>query len=129
MVSPTEGDYSVWLFFDRAGAFRSWYVNLERPVVRWPGGVDTIDYDLDIVVAPDRTWRWKDEEEFAAHLAHPDVYWCEDESAVWADGHRVVKLIEAGAYPLDGSWTGYAPDPAWPVPAELPRAWDAPRAW
>ena len=57
-----DGDYSLWLFFDADGAFRSWYVNLERPVARWDDGglvgVDTLDYDLDIVAQPDRSWRW-----------------------------------------------------------------------
>lgn len=144
MVHPPEGDYSVWLFFaagadpqaphgNPAGAFRSWYVNLERPVARWDdgtlAGVDTLDYDLDIVAAPDRSWRWKDEDEFAYHLSHPDVYWCEDAGAVRAEGRRVVKLIEAGEFPFDGSWLDFAPDPAWEVPAELPTGWDRPRGW
>jgi len=133
MVHPAEGDYSVWLFFDPSGAFRSWYVNLERPVVRWDdgglAGLDTLDYDLDIVAAPDRTWRWKDEDEFAYHLAHPDVYWCADAEAVRAEGRRVTKLIEAGEYPFDDSWTGYRPDPAWGVPETMPGGWDRPRGW
>jgi protein associated with RNAse G/E len=108
-------------------------VNLERPVARWDdgtlAGIDTLDYDLDIVVARDRSWRWKDEDEFAYHLAHPDVYWCEDDQAVWDSGWRVVKLIEAGEFPFDGSWCDFVPDPAWPVPTELPAGWDRPRAW
>lgn len=127
------GDYSLWLFFGPDGAFRSWYVNLERPVARWDdgrlAGLDTLDYDLDIVAQPDRAWRWKDEDEFAYHLAHPDVYWCEDEQAVRAEGRRVAQLIETGAPPFDGSWTDFRPDPAWPVPAEIPAGWDRPRAW
>src|SRR5690349_3686025 len=73
-LHPTAGAYSVWLFFDGGGRFQSWYVSLERPVVRWPGGIDTVDYDRDIVITRDRRWRWKDEEEFTDHLAHPDVY-------------------------------------------------------
>jgi hypothetical protein len=133
MLHPTEGDYSLWLFFDAPGEFRSWYVNLERPVARWDdgglAGVDTHDYDLDIVATPDRSWRWKDENEFAHHLAHPDVYWCEDEEAVRAEGRRVVKLIEAGQFPFDGSWCDFVPDPGWGVPTELPSGWDRPRGW
>jgi hypothetical protein len=127
------GDYSLWLFFDEDGAFRNWYVNLERPVARWDdgdlAGVDTLDYDLDIVAQPDRSWRWKDEDEFAYHLAHPDVYWCEDEQAVRAEGRRVAGLIEAGDPPFDGLWTDFMPDPSWPTPAEIPTGWDRPRAW
>jgi hypothetical protein len=133
MFHPPEGDYSLWLFFEPDGAFRSWYVNLERPVARWDdgtlAGLDTLDYDLDIVAAPDRSWRWKDEDEFAYHLAHPEVYWCDDEQAVRAEGRRLIKLIEAGEFPFDGSWTDFAPDPRWPVPTRIPAGWDRPRAW
>ncbi len=133
MLHPPEGDYSLWLFFGPGGEFRSWYVNLERPVARWDdggtAGVDTLDYDLDIVVSPDLRWRWKDEDEFAYHLAHPDVYWCDDAEAVRAEGRRVVKLIEAGEYPFDGSFTDFVPDPTWGVPAEIPAGWDRPRGW
>src|SRR3954464_11704013 len=73
MLHPPRSAYSLWFFFSPAGAFRNWYVNLEEPAVRWRAdgllGLDTVDQDLDIVVDADRGWRWKDEEEFADHLA------------------------------------------------------------
>jgi predicted RNA-binding protein associated with RNAse of E/G family len=141
---PPGEAYSLWFFFDPDGApdghpieeaarrFRSWYVNLEEPGVRWQdgmtAGIDTIDYDLDIVVAPDRTWRWKDEDEFAEHLAHPDTYWVDDAAAVWAEGERIVKLIQAGEFPFDGSHIDFRPDPTWTVPAVFPPGWDRSRA-
>ena len=63
---------------------------------------------------------WKqypmDEEEFAEHLAYPHGYWVSDEAAVRAEGERVVKLIDAGEFPFDGSGTGFRPDPAWSGP-------------
>jgi hypothetical protein len=87
-----------------------------------------VDQDLDIVVAPDRNWRWKDEEEFAAHLAHPEVYWVPDPDAVRAEGERLVKLVEAGEFPFDGTGTDFRPDPGWAVPTGMPAGWDRPRA-
>jgi hypothetical protein len=133
MLHPHEGDYSAWLFFDAAGALQRWYVNLERPAVRWLdgalGGVDTIDYDLDVVVAPDRTWHWKDEDEFASRLREPDLYWVDNEAAVRAEGERLAKLAEAGEFPFDGTMVDYRPDPAWPVTLDMPPGWDRPRAW
>jgi hypothetical protein len=90
-------------------------------------GIDTVDQDLDIVVEPDLTWRWKDEEEFADHLAHPEAYWVDDPEAVWAEGRRVVQLIEAGAHPYDGARASFRPDPEWAVPSVLPTGWDRPR--
>jgi len=132
MLHPPDAPYSVWFFFAPDGEFRSWYVNLELAGVRWDdgtvAGIDTIDYDLDLVVAPDRGWRWKDEEEFRDHLAHPDVYWTDDEAGVRADGERVVKLIEAGDFPFDGTGCEFRPPPEWSVPTAMPGGWDRPAA-
>jgi hypothetical protein len=133
MLHPRDGDYSVWLFFEPDGALRRYYVNLELPVTRWreetgPQGVDTVDYDLDVVVAPDLTWAWKDEDEFAERLAYPHMYWVDDEAAVRAEGERLIKLAEAGEFPFDGSGRDYRPDPRWSVPTEMPAGWDRPRA-
>jgi len=132
MLHPTGAEYSVWFLF-ADGVFRAWYVNLERPAVRWDdgpaAGIDTVDHDLDLVIEPDRSWRWKDEEEFADHLAHPDVYWVDDEATVRAAGERVVKLVEAGEFPFDGTGCDFRPDPMWGVPEALPPGWDRPRSW
>jgi uncharacterized protein DUF402 len=132
MLHPTSGSYSVWLFFEPDGSFRNWYVNLEEPPIRWDdghlAGLDTVDQDLDIVVGPDRAWRWKDEAEFEAHLQHPDVYWVPDAEAVRAEGERLIKLIEAGEFPFDGTATDFRPDPAWTIPTTMPAGWDRRRA-
>jgi hypothetical protein len=131
MFHPPDGAHSTWLFFSPDGAFRSWYVNLEEPSRRWAdptiAGIDTVDYDLDVVVAPDRAWQWKDSDEFAYHLAHPDVYWVDDEAAVRAEGERLVDLVTAGAFPFDGTHTDFRPDPSWTVPVAMPAGWDRPR--
>ena len=127
---PPGGDHSVWFFRDDHGRFTNWYVNLEYGALRWDdgdlAGIDVIDQDLDIVVHPDRSWVWKDEHEFAERLAHPDHYWVRDEAAVWAEGRRVIKLIEAGDFPFDGTWTDFHPDPAWPIPSTVPPGWNRP---
>ena len=128
MFHPREGDYSAWLFFTDDLRLRHWYVNLERPAVRWEHGLDTVDYDLDVVVHPDLTWNWKDEEEFVERLAYP-FYWVESEAAVRAEGERLIKIAEAGQFPFDGTMTDFRPDPAWPVMSEMPSWWEAPRAW
>jgi hypothetical protein len=125
---PPGAAHSVWWFRDVAGRFTGWYVNLEDPAVRWWGGVDIVDQDLDIWVRPDRSWEWKDEDEFVERLGFPEHYWVPDEAAVRAEGERVVKLIEAGDFPFDGTWCDFVPDPTWPVPTELPDGWDQPPA-
>jgi hypothetical protein len=129
---PAGAHHSVWWFSDRAGRFANWYVNLEEQGVRWDdgdvAGVDIVDQDLDIVVEPDRSWWWKDEDEFTERLAFPEHYWVRDGEAVRAEGLRVIEQIEAGAFPFDGTWTDFVPDPGWPVPTELPAGWDRPQA-
>jgi hypothetical protein len=127
---PPDADHSVWFFRDDEGDFTGYYVNLEEPAVRWDdgdaAGIDVIDQDLDIVAGPDRTWRWKDEDDFAERLAFPELYWVPDEAAVWAEGRRVIARLEAGEFPFDGTWTDFRPDPSWGAPAELPPGWDRP---
>jgi hypothetical protein len=127
---PPDADHSVWFFRDDAGTFTSWYVNLEDRALRWDdghiAGVDVIDQDLDIVVRPDRSWVWKDEDEFTERLALPEHYWVRDETAVRDEGLRVIKQIEAGEFPFDGTWTDFRPDPAWSPFAEVPPGWDRP---
>lgn len=131
LIPPGQA-HSVWWFFSDAGEFRGWYVNLEQSGARWDdgevAGIDYVDQDLDIVVAPDRQWRWKDVEEFTERLAHPADYWVPDGGAVWDEGRRVAERVEAGAFPFDGSWCDFRPDPAWTVPTRMPAGWDRPRA-
>ena len=63
--------------------------------MRWDdgpvAGVDIVDQDLDVFVHADRSWRWKDEDEFAERLALPGDYWVADPDAVRAEGERVIK--------------------------------------
>jgi hypothetical protein len=132
MFLPAEGDHSVWFFHTDAGEFRYWYVNLEEHGIRWDdgelAGVDVVDQDLDVVATPDRAWAWKDEDEFAERLALPEHYWVPDPDAVWAEGRRLVKKIEAGEFPFDGTWTDHRPGPADVVPLSMPPGWDRPGA-
>jgi hypothetical protein len=134
ILMPSRTAHSVWWFWrDARDGFSGWYVNLEAPATRWcdgdVAGVDTVDQDLDIVVRPDRSWQWKDEEDFAERNAYPEHYWVDDPAAVRAEGERLVKLIEAGGFPFDGTWCDFRPDQAWMVPDEFPVGWDRPRAF
>ena len=124
MLLPEGAAHSVWWRYGEDGRFIGWYVNLEEPAVRWEqdglAGLDIVDQDLDLVVHPDRTWEWKDEEELVERLAHPGHYWVTDEAAVRAEGERVLSLVQERRFPFDGSWCDFRPDPAWPVPTGLP---------
>jgi predicted RNA-binding protein associated with RNAse of E/G family len=138
MYLPPGQDHSIWVFRDAGGRFTGYYVNLEECGVRWDdgdvAGVDIVDQDLDIWVPAPRarerlTWVWKDEEEFAERLAYPQRYWVSDGDAVRAEGRRVIKLIEAGAFPFNGDLLAYQPDPQWTVPSAVPAGWERPRVF
>ena len=84
--------YSVWLFFTH-GEFDNWYVNFEQPVVRRADGIDINDLQLDLVVDPDGSWRWKDVEDLAPALASARMD-LEQLGAVLAAAAEVVDLLE-----------------------------------
>ncbi|MFD4033385.1 DUF402 domain-containing protein [Streptomyces sp. NPDC058637] len=118
---PTGAGHAVFWFFGRRQKFRGWYVNLERRVHHGED-IDVVDHELDIEVAPDRNWRWKDERSFAEKTGHP-AYWSADEAAgIRTEGERVARLADAGTFPFDGSWCDFRPPAHWTTP---PRA-DAP---
>ena len=90
-----EDWYSVWKFFDADGAFLSWYVNFETPVVRTADGVDVNDLELDIVIDRDGGWHWKDVQDLAPSLASGRI--TQDELlAVLAEAAHVAELLDRG---------------------------------
>jgi protein associated with RNAse G/E len=122
---PDRSAHSVLWFFD-AGRFDRWYINLEAPAAAWSRGLDTCDHALDVLVAPDRTWRLKDEDEFAERTGHPWYWTPEQADAIRAEAERVAKLAENGRFPFDGTWCDFTPPPDWPLPS-VPPGWDRPR--
>ena len=121
LARPGE-PWSVWLFWERDWAFKNYYVNLEEPLRRWAGGVDSEDHFLDLTVAPDGTYEWRDEDEFAA--ARDAGLMGEEQAArVRTAGREAVAAIRAWGPPFADGWDTWRPDPAWPVP-ELPDDWD-----
>ncbi|MFI0909956.1 cytidylyl-2-hydroxypropylphosphonate hydrolase [Streptomyces abikoensis] len=121
LARPGE-PWSVWLFWDLDWRFRNWYVNLEEPLARWAGGVDSEDHFLDIAVYPDRSWEWKDEDEFA-QARRAGLMTDAQAERVRAAGRAAVELVEAWGPPFTAGWERWRPDPVWPVPA-LPEDWD-----
>ncbi|MET9772930.1 DUF402 domain-containing protein [Streptomyces sp. NPDC006367] len=121
LARPGE-PWSVWLFWERGWRFKNWYVNLEEPLARWAGGVDSEDHFLDISVHPDRSWHWRDEDEFAQARQDRLV---DDRLAerVRAAGRAAVAGIRAWGSPYTDGWEQWRPDPSWTVPS-LPGDWD-----
>ncbi|GAA1682170.1 DUF402 domain-containing protein [Fodinicola feengrottensis] len=123
LVRPRRWHTVQW-FFAPDGTFRNWYVNVETPAVRWAGGLDADDLEVDVVAGPDRRCQLKDVDEAEAANAAGEV---RDEWAARArsEAEQAIADITKGVWPYDGTWTDFRPDPSWPVP-ELPANWNQP---
>ena len=112
-IPPRTSGESDWSFED-------WYVNLQAPYVRSRLGFDTRDHQLDIVVAPEGTWRWKDEDHLALGT-RLGVFTPEEAAEIRAEGEHVI-----ADWPFPTGWEDWRPDPAWPIP-QLPVGWNVVR--
>ena len=112
----SERWFTVARMHGEDGALRCWYVNFERPP-RWhASGWDTFDLLVDLVVEPDGTWRWKDEDEYAQGRRLGLVTDAEHAAVESARG-QAVALVEARAGVFGADPTRrWLPDPAWPLP-------------
>ncbi|MFI6850027.1 DUF402 domain-containing protein [Kitasatospora sp. NBC_00085] len=93
-----------------------WYVNFEKPYQRRPGGIDTLDLCLDLVVTPALSGHhWKDREEYAQlrRLGVIDDYL--HRQVERAQG-RAIAMLDNESGPFAAGWPTWAPDPSWPLP-------------
>ena len=116
---PHNRAYAFGHFWNESGAFQFYYVNLEEVPRRTSLGVDAGDQVLDVVVAPDGSWRWKDEDELA-HALSVGMFSPDEAAAIRAEGERVIAELPTL---LPTGWEDWQPDPDWP-PIPLPEGWD-----
>lgn len=92
--------YSVFRFLQPSGELRNYYCNINLPA-EFDGRILTfIDLDIDVLVAPDFSYRVLDEEEFVANAALYDY----PEDVRQAVPHALAELIgfiERRDYPFD----------------------------
>jgi len=123
MLQQPDRMSSVWLWWqEETWDFIGYYVNLQAPLLRTNVGFDTADYLLDVVIEPDLTWAWKDEDEFAearaAGILTPELL-----DAIRAEGEAAIRDVEARRWPFDRDYASWRPDPSWTIP-DLPDGWD-----
>ncbi len=110
--------------FDADGEFIGWYVNLQQPVRRSRGRFDTVDLVLDLVVAPDRSWRLKDEDDFQQAITDGHLS-AETGHRVRAEAERMIDVLAAFGSPFcESEWLGWRPPADWTIPP-LPADWAA----
>jgi len=98
--------YSVWMFFDDQ-RFRNWYINFETPVLRRPGGFETDDHGLDLIIEADGTLVWKDVEDLDAMLRSGRLV-ADEVLGILAAAHTVSDEIRRGER-WWSAWDGWTP--------------------
>jgi hypothetical protein len=73
------------------------------------------------MIAPDRSWEWKDQADFDTALDRgildPDL-----RLHLLDEAQRVLTMSDRQDGPFDPTWTTWKPDPDWPMP-QLPSAY------
>ena len=122
LVEP-EKFYSTILFWDHeSNAFLCYYINFQIPFHRNGLNMDTLDLELDIVISPDFSYRWKDVDDYQKAISNGIIsadYAREIDNAK----SEIFEKLEMRQYPFDGSWLDWKPDPGWEPPL-LPENWD-----
>jgi predicted RNA-binding protein associated with RNAse of E/G family len=116
-IFDEQRPHSVLLWWEpKTWEFQGWYINLEQPMRRTSQGFEYLDHVLDIVVAPDRAWHWKDQDEIALALDRGLLTAAEAE-AIRCEGERVIANLEARVRPFDEEWITWRPPQHWLPPA------------
>jgi hypothetical protein len=117
MLSAVE-PFSAWVFWE--GEERSldcWYINLQEPFRRTRDGIDSQDLELDFVVAPDGSWRKKDDDLLDVWVEKGR--WSADQVAgIREIGVRVETELRAGHRWWDERWASWEPPSHWEPWAE-----------
>lgn len=105
-----ESSWSRWnaLFLMRPSDWHATWL-------RWQHGFLVRDLQLDLVVAPDRTWRWKDLADLERSvelgvISEPIA------ARARAEADAVIPRIEQALQPFDSTWLAWRPRRSWSIP-------------
>ncbi|HEY9293274.1 MAG TPA: DUF402 domain-containing protein [Microlunatus sp.] len=97
------------------GRFLGWYVDFELPVEPTPTGLVTKDLVLDLWIEPDHSWQWKDRDDLRTAVSEGLI-----DAGVAAEldreAARILAELAAGSDPFTDAFTGFRPEPEWPIP-------------
>ncbi|WGW12139.1 DUF402 domain-containing protein [Saxibacter everestensis] len=112
--------YSVWCFETRPGIRNLYYVNIELPFTRDVDGIETSDLVLDVIVRPDRSFHYKDEDELEL-ARHAGMYSDSQIASIREAASDAAQTVRRWAFPFNAGFENFRPDPTWQIP-ELPNS-------
>ena len=111
-LTPFGAAHAIGHFWnDGSGAFLGYYINLQAPIRRSAYGFDSLDHVLDLVVRPDGSWQWKDEDELE-QVIELGLFTPDEGLAIRAEGEHVIASLREL---LPTGWEDWRPDPSWSV--------------
>jgi len=122
LFEPEKYYSTIFFWNDSSNDFLCYYINFQLPFKRHDCAVDTLDLDLDLVIYPDLTYEWKDEDDYQKAISHGMILpeWVQEIDIATSE---VMDRLEKRQYPFDGSWLDWKPDATW-SPPKLPANWD-----
>lgn len=121
LVEP-EKYYSINLFWnDKSNKFLCYYINFQLPIKRSRFGMDTLDLDLDLIVNPDLSFKWKDINEYQKGI-ETGIILPEWAKKVEFAKQEVLDRVASRKYPFDKSWLDWRPDKNW-IPPKFLQIW------
>jgi protein associated with RNAse G/E len=123
LLEPEKFYSTIYIWEAATDRFDCYYVNFQLPFRRTRLGFDSLDLDLDIIIEADYSWKWKDVDEYQ-HAIRVGGIRPEWVSAIERARAEVAARFSNRAYPLNGAWLNWCPDPNW-APPSLPVDWDS----
>jgi len=122
LLEPEKYYSTMYFWNEERDEFLCYYINFQLPFRRVACGIDTLDLDLDLIIRPDFTYKWKDVDDYEKAIEHGVIF------PEWMQGieeakSEIFERCEKCHYPFDGSWLNWKPDPSWSPPT-LPENWD-----
>jgi hypothetical protein len=103
------------------GRFLGWKIDIASPFKRTAMGLEVIDEVLDLMVYPDWSYRWKDEDQMA-FLVELGIYSADEADFFHSVGDELTMAIKEHAPPFDEQWKHWRPEKQFLVP-EMPEGW------
>jgi protein associated with RNAse G/E len=122
LLEPEKYYSTMYFWDDDSNEFLCYYINFQLPFQRSHCGIDTLDLDLDLIINPDFSFEWKDEDDYQKAIDNGVIIpeWTQE---IEMAKEEVLDKLEKRQYPYDGSWLNWKIDPSW-LPPKLPVNWD-----